>query len=86
MTSAVVDTKMTASEFSEHCACGARFRGSGDEAIKLYRSWIKRHICPDQLHEIQRDFESTSTIGFASDFIGTGMDIPARTTDPFDDE
>jgi len=86
VTSAAVDTKMTASEISEHCSCGARFTARGEAALRLHRAWVKRHICPDQLHEIQRDFESTSTIGFAADFTGTGMDIPARTTDPFDDE
>jgi hypothetical protein len=86
VTSAAVDTKMTASEISEHCSCGARFTARGEAALRLHRAWVKRHICPDQPPEIQRDFESTSTIGFAPDFIGTGMDIPARTSDPFDDE
>ena len=73
-------------DIREKCSCGASFKANGDEALKLYRAWVKRHVCPDAPHEIQRDYESTSTIGFAADLTGTGMDIPARTSDPFDDE
>jgi hypothetical protein len=73
-------------DIREKCSCGASFKANGDEALKLYRAWVKRHVCPDTPPEIQRDYESTSTIGFAADFTGTGMDIPARKSDPFDDD
>ena len=73
-------------DIREKCSCGASFKANGDEALKLYRAWVKRHVCPDAPLELQRDFETTSTIGFAAEFTGTGMDIPARTSDPFGDE
>ena len=73
-------------KISEKCSCGASFKANGDEALKLYRAWVKRHTCPDAPFEIHRDTDSTSTIGFSGDYTGTGLDLPARVTDPFDDD
>jgi hypothetical protein len=70
----------------EKCSCGASFKSNGDEALKLYRAWVRRHVCPDAPFEILRDTDSTSTIGFSADYTGTGLDLPARVMDPFDDE
>jgi hypothetical protein len=33
-----------------------------------------------------RDFESTSSIGFSADYAGTGLDLPAKKYDPWEDE
>ena len=70
----------------EKCSCGAVFQASGEEATQLYKNWIRRHSCPEQSLELHRDFESTATIGFSADYLGTGLDIPARKTDPWEDE
>jgi hypothetical protein len=73
----------------EKCSCGAAFQSSGDEAVQLYKNWIRRHSCPpptpEELHNL-RDFESTSNLGFSADYPGTGLDLPAKRYDPWEDE
>jgi hypothetical protein len=70
----------------EKCSCGAVFQATGTEAIPLYKNWIRRHSCPEPALEITRDIETFSTIGFSADYVGTGLDLPARKTDPWEDE
>jgi hypothetical protein len=73
----------------EKCSCGAVFQATGEEATKLYKSWIRRHSCPDpDPEEITnlRDTDSSSTIGFSADYSGTGLDLPAKKFDPWEDE
>jgi len=70
----------------EKCSCGAVFQASGDEAIQLYKNWIRRHSCPEATSEITRDFETSSTIGFSVDYSGTGLDLPAKKYDTWEDE
>jgi hypothetical protein len=70
-------------DIREKCSCGAEFKAIGDEAEKLHRSWVKRHTCPDVIE--QRDVEMSSTIGFSADYLGTGLDIPAKEYDPWDE-
>jgi hypothetical protein len=70
----------------EKCSCGASFQASGDEATQLYKNWIRRHSCPEVAPEHQRDTDSSSTIGFAADYSGTGLDLPAKKYDPWEDE
>jgi hypothetical protein len=73
----------------EKCSCGAVFQASGDEATQLYKNWIRRHSCPAPSHEDAlnfRDTDSSSTIGFAADYSGTGLDLPAKKFDPWEDE
>jgi hypothetical protein len=33
-----------------------------------------------------RDFETTSTIGFSADYRGTGLDLPGKKYDPWEDD
>lgn len=70
----------------EKCSCGASFQATGDEATQLYKSWIRRHSCPDPTPEITRDIETSSTIGFTADYSGTGLDLPAKKYDPWEDD
>jgi hypothetical protein len=73
----------------EKCSCGALFQASGDEATQLYKNWIRRHSCPEQTSEhVQtfRDVETVSQIGFSADYSGTGLDLPAKKFDPWEDE
>lgn len=72
-------------EIREKCSCGASFSAIGEEAAKLHKSWIRRHSCPDSI-ELQRDIETSSTIGFSGDYSGTGLDLPAKKYDPWEDE
>jgi len=73
-------------KIKEKCSCGAFFYASGEEATALFKAWVKRHVCPESPLELQRDFESTSTIGFSADYEGTGLDLPAKKYDPWEDE
>ena len=70
----------------EKCSCGATFQAAGDEATQLYKNWIRRHSCPEPTSEVMRDIETSSTIGFSAEYVGTGLDLPARKTDPWEDE
>jgi hypothetical protein len=73
----------------EKCSCGAAFQASGEDSTQLYKNWIRRHACPPPTHEeaqIFRDVETVSQIGFAADYSGTGLDLPGKKYDPWDDE
>jgi hypothetical protein len=73
----------------EKCSCGAVFQASGDEATQLYKNWIRRHSCPAPAPEDilnLRDVETSSIIGFSADYLGTGLDIPAKKYDPWEDD
>jgi hypothetical protein len=73
----------------EKCSCGALFQATGDEATQLYKNWIRRHSCPEPTPEhshVFRDVETVSQIGFAADYSGTGLDLPAKKFDPWEDE
>jgi hypothetical protein len=70
----------------EKCSCGAVFQANGEEATQLYKNWIRRHSCPEVASEILRDTDSSSTIGFSADYSGTGLDLPAKKYDPWEDE
>lgn len=71
-------------EIREKCSCGAEFRAIGELAEKLHKSWIRRHSCPDP-EPTHRDIETSSTIGFSADYTGTGLDLPAKEYDPWDE-
>jgi hypothetical protein len=70
----------------EKCSCGAVFQAFGEQAVTLHKSWIRRHSCPEAAFENLRDIETSSNIGFSADYSGTGLDLPARKTDPWEDE
>jgi hypothetical protein len=70
----------------EKCSCGALFQATGEEAIQLYKNWIRRHSCPEPTSEVTRDIETSSTIGFSVDYSGTGLDMPAKKFDPWEDD
>ena len=69
---------------AESCSCGAKFKTDEDNAIVLVREWRKKHHCQEGEVEL-RDIETTSTIGFSSDYRGTGLDVPAKEYDPWDE-
>jgi hypothetical protein len=69
---------------AETCSCGAKFRTDEPEPLKLVREWRRKHACQEQATEL-RDYETTATIGFAADYRGTGLDIPAKEYDPWDE-
>ena len=69
----------------EKCSCGATIELFGDDAEKLHRAWVRRHVCPESSSE-HRDIETTATIGFSADYSGTGLDLPAKNYDPWEDE
>lgn len=73
----------------EKCSCGALFQASGEDATQLHKNWVRRHSCPEPTSEQIlnfRDVETSSTIGFSADYFGTGLDVPAKRYDPFEDE
>jgi hypothetical protein len=71
----------------EKCSCGAAFQASGEEATQLYKNWIRRHSCPTSEDILNfRDIETSSSLGFAADYSGTGLDLPGKKYDPWEDE
>jgi hypothetical protein len=70
----------------EICACGSSFLAEGDEAAALYAKWVKRHECPEVSSTTEpREVEMSSSIGFSADYSGTGLDLPAKEYDPWDE-
>lgn len=69
---------------AETCSCGAKFKTNEDNAITLVREWRKKHHCQEPATEL-RDIETSSSIGFSADYRGTGLDLPAKEYDPWDD-
>jgi hypothetical protein len=69
---------------AETCSCGAKFKTDEANAIVLVREWRKKHTCQEAEVEL-RDIETTSTIGFSADYRGTGLDVPAKEYDPWDE-
>jgi hypothetical protein len=70
---------------AESCSCGARFKTDESNAIALVREWRKKHHCQEASADA-RDYETNSTIGFSADYTGTGLDLPAKKYDPWEDE
>jgi hypothetical protein len=70
---------------AETCSCGAKFKTDEPEPIKLVRDWRKNHTCQEQATEL-RDIETSSSIGFSADYKGTGLDIPGKKYDPWEDD
>lgn len=70
----------------EICACGSSFLAEGDEAAALHAKWVKRHECSDSnsLAEV-REVDMSSAIGFSPEYSGTGLDLPAKKYDPWDE-
>ena len=69
---------------AETCSCGAKFKTDEANPIVLVREWRKKHTCQEGAVEL-RDIETTSNIGFAADYRGTGLDLPAKEYDPWDE-
>lgn len=70
----------------EICSCGSSFLAEGDEAAALYAKWIKRHRCPEVNESTEpREVDMSSAIGFTADYSGTGLDVPAKKYDPWDE-
>ncbi len=70
---------------AESCSCGAKFKTDDAKAIALVREWRRKHNCQEAASET-RDYETSSTIGFSADYTGTGLDLPAKKYDPWEDE
>jgi hypothetical protein len=69
---------------AETCSCGAKFKTDEANPIVLVREWRKKHTCQEGAVEL-RDIETSSSIGFAADYRGTGLDLPAKEYDPWDE-
>jgi hypothetical protein len=69
---------------AETCSCGAKFKTDEANPIVLVREWRRKHICQESADEL-RDIETSSIIGFSADYRGTGLDIPAKEYDPWDE-
>lgn len=70
----------------EICSCGSSFLAEGDEATALYAKWVKRHQCPQLTEPAEpREVDMSSAIGFTADYAGTGLDLPAKKYDPWDE-
>jgi hypothetical protein len=69
---------------AETCSCGAKFKTDEANPILLVREWRRKHNCQEPAPEL-RDFETSSSIGFSADYKGTGLDIPAKEYDPWDE-
>jgi hypothetical protein len=69
---------------AETCSCGAKFKTDEPEPVKLVREWRKNHTCQEQASEL-RDYETISSLGFAADYTGTGLDVPGKKYDPWDE-
>jgi hypothetical protein len=70
---------------AESCSCGAKFKTDEANPIALVREWRRKHHCQEAVADT-RDYEISSTIGFAADYTGTGLDLPAKKYDPWEDE
>jgi hypothetical protein len=70
---------------AESCSCGAKFKTDEAKAIALVREWRRKHHCQEAVADT-RDYETSSTIGFSADYTGTGLDLPAKKYDPWEDE
>jgi hypothetical protein len=69
---------------AETCSCGAKFKTDEPDPLKLVKDWRKNHTCQEQPSEM-RDYETSSSLGFAADYKGTGLDVPAKEYDPWDE-
>jgi hypothetical protein len=69
---------------AETCSCGAKFKTDEPDPLKLVREWRKNHTCQEQASEL-RDYETISSLGFAADYTGTGLDVPGKKYDPWDE-
>jgi hypothetical protein len=70
---------------AESCSCGAKFKTDEASSIALVREWRRKHHCQEASADA-RDYETSSTIGFSADYTGTGLDLPAKKYDPWEDE
>jgi hypothetical protein len=70
----------------ERCGCGGSFKTDEPNSVRLVREWRKNHKCEISEEVELRDIETTSTIGFSSEYKGTGLDLPAKEYDPWEDE
>jgi hypothetical protein len=69
---------------AETCSCGAKFKTDEPDPLKLVKDWRKNHTCQEQPTEM-RDYETIASVGFAADYTGTGLDVPGKKYDPWDD-
>ena len=69
----------------ERCSCGASIKTDEAEAVKLVRDWRKNHRCeidPDTEGAISGTAQVENAIGFQM----SGLDVPAKEYDPFEDK
>jgi hypothetical protein len=70
----------------EICSCGSSFLAEGTEAATLHAKWVKRHRCPEPNETPEpREVDMSSTIGFSAEYKGTGLDLPAKEYDPWEE-
>lgn len=75
-------------KINETCSCGSRMKVDGEESIKIIRDWRKNHVCQHRQDEddvsiiISDNAQIERSMGFQLE----GLDLPARKTDPWEDE
>lgn len=68
----------------ERCSCGASIKTDEAEAVKLVREWRKSHRCQAQ-DEVDGSISGTAQVENAIGFQVSGLSIPAREYDPFEE-
>jgi hypothetical protein len=69
----------------ERCSCGASIKTDEAEAVKLVREWRKSHRCEIELDQ-DGAISGTAQVESAIGFQMSGLQIPAREYDPFEDK
>jgi hypothetical protein len=68
----------------ERCSCGASIKTDEAEAIKLVKEWRKSHRCEIELEQ-DGAISGTAQVENAIGFQMSGLEVPAKEYDPFDD-
>jgi hypothetical protein len=69
---------------SERCSCGAMIKTDEKDAIRLVREWRRKHICQQFAEQDNSPTHGTSETQIALGF--QPGELPARSTDPWEDE
>jgi len=71
----------------ETCSCGASFKISGVDPMKLIREWRKKHSCIDREEGTDTVTSGTAQVetqmGFQPEL--GGLIVPGRITDPWEE-
>ena len=77
-------------KISETCSCGASMKVDGEDAIKIVREWRRNHACrsnQEDHDEVSLIISDNSQVERSMGFQPiSGLEIPARVTDPWEDD